>query len=68
MTIKISHSEGACRSTHDIGIVQTCTVLTKEVACRSTSQIEFCITFSRHSEAQRAERIQLIMADGGQAI
>ena len=31
-----------------------------EGACRSTRQIEFCINFSRHSEALRAERIQPI--------
>ena len=39
-----------------------------EGACRSTRPIEFCINFSRHSEAQRAERIQPIMADGGQEV
>ena len=39
-----------------------------EGACRSTRQIEFCINFSRHSEAQRAERIQPMMADGGSEV
>ena len=56
------------RCTRDIEIVQTCTVLTKEGARRSTRQIEFCINFSRHSEAQRAERIKPMMADGGQEV
>ena len=56
------------RCTRDIEIVQTCTVLTKEGARRSTRQIEFCINFSRHSEALRAERIQPIMVDGGQEV
>ena len=56
------------RCTRDIEIVQTCTVLTKEGACRSTRQIEFCVNFSRHSEAPRAERIQPMMADGGQEV
>ena len=39
-----------------------------EGACRSTRPIEFCINFSRHSEAQRAERIQPMIADGGQEV
>ena len=39
-----------------------------EEASNSTRQIEFCINFSRHSEALRAERIQPIMVDGGQEV
>ena len=38
-----------------------------EGACRSTRQIEFCINFSRHSEPT-GERIQPMMADGGQEV
>ena len=39
-----------------------------EGACRSTRPIWFCINFSRHSETQRAERIQPIMAGGCQEV